>query len=455
MSSWEINHLKQFLNSPFFNRREDIIVLFDILLLGRKDLGLLVSKKEAFSKIYPKQQFDEQKMYLLISYLAKLIEKFLAFREFDKDKHAQFMYRAKAFKILKREKEFLKTIKEGQKILEKKSLRDSHYLRQIYNFEFELYNSIYSQTRIAENNLETVGKAFDTLYIAEKLKQFCSQLSHQNVFQKEYDLHIREIILQQVETSTFFLNEPAIEIYYFCFKAIATEDEVFFKKLRLSMQKNYSHFSPSEMRNIYMVTINFCIKRMNTGREQFIKEGFDLYKEGIEKKFLIENGEMTRFTFSNVVSLGLKLEQFEWVEYFIFEYSSLLPAVYKTSIHNYALSRLRYEQKKYKEAMLLLARFETTDSLLFLDAKLTLLFIYYELGEVDPFESLLESMRLYIQRKSGLGYHQAHYKNVLRLMKQLLRLNNEPKKKQQFVQKVTNLKVNRIKDWFLAQLEKS
>jgi hypothetical protein len=56
-------------------------------------------------------------------------------------------------------------------------------------------------------------------------------------------------------------------------------------------------------------------------------------------------------------------------------------------------------------------------------AKTMLLKMYYEQDELDALESLLESMRTYMQRKKVIGYHKTNYKNFIRYTKKLLKVN--------------------------------
>ena len=55
-------------------------------------------------------------------------------------------------------------------------------------------------------------------------------------------------------------------------------------------------------------------------------------------------------------------------------------------------------------------------------AKTLLLKTYFDLGELDSLQSLLDAMRNYIQRKRVLGYHRTNYLNIIRYAEKLLRL---------------------------------
>jgi len=219
------------------------------------------------------------------------------------------------------------------------------------------------------------------------------------------------------------------------------------------MQLHADKFTPSEIGDLHILAVNFCIKRMNTGGIKYVREGFELYRAGFEGGYLIENGEISRFSFYNTVIAGIKLKKFDWVEQFIEAYRPMLPANYKKSVYEYALSWLRYEQKKYPEAMRLLATFDSSDHLMNLGAKLTLLKIYYELEEFDALESLLESMRIYLQRKEIIGYHRDYYGKIIRLTKRLLRMKGSQKEKEVFRGQVEELQVISMREWFLRQID--
>jgi hypothetical protein len=89
-----------------------------------------------------------------------------------------------------------------------------------------------------------------------------------------------------------------------------------------------------------------------------------------------------------------------------------------------------------------------------LNAKMMLLKIYYELDEVDALESLLESMRAYLNRKEVTGYYRSNYQNIIRYTRKLVRINpydKAPKEKlRQEIQQVNPLTE---REWLLRQLE--
>jgi lipopolysaccharide biosynthesis regulator YciM len=170
----------------------------------------------------------------------------------------------------------------------------------------------------------------------------------------------------------------------------------------------------------------------------------------------MENGALSRYTFLNTVSSALKTLEFDWAEQFIREFQPFLEDKHRNGTVNFSLSRLYFEKGDYGKAQQFLTQFEYDDMLQNIVAKTMLLKIYYERDDLDAFESLLESMRTYLQRKEALDpSRKMAYKNMISAMKKLLHLNifSKPQREsfREMVQK-TNPLMER--DWLLEQVER-
>ena len=70
---------------------------------------------------------------------------------------------------------------------------------------------------------------------------------------------------------------------------------------------------------------------------------------------------MNPFLFKNIVSVALWLKEFEWTSNFINSYQSYLNVAHRNTYVNFALSKLRFEEKAYDEALVLLQKVEYSD----------------------------------------------------------------------------------------------
>jgi hypothetical protein len=273
------------------------------------------------------------------------------------------------------------------------------------------------------------------------------------VYKKEYDTGLLAVILEYVKAHDLF-KIPAVAIYYHSYWALKNPNAInHFQALKSLIEIHRKLFPKVEYRNLYLLAINFCIRKINTGNSEFVKELFQLYRKGLESQALIENGELSRWTYKNVVAIGLGLKEFEWIEYFIEHYKDFIAAPYRESSFKYNLADLYYHQQKFDASMSLLLEITDKDLLLLLSAKTLLCKIYFELSEFKLLDSHLHSFELYVRRQRDIGYHQQNYLNFTKCMKKILSLNqfadDEVSKLRQYI---LDFKILPEKKWLLEQL---
>ena len=132
---------------------------------------------------------------------------------------------------------------------------------------------------------------------------------------------------------------------------------------------------------------------------------------------------LSRWTFKNIVSAGLSLKEYNWVENFIKNFNQFLEEEYRESFMSYNYAKLYFEKGAHDKALEVFQRSVFNDFLTNIDSKIIQLKIYFEMDEIRLIESLLESMRAYLQRKKVMGYHKANYKNIIRYTKKLIKVN--------------------------------
>ncbi len=454
LSAWEIRNLETFLQSPFFNKREDVILLFNYLEQETEKNSPHLSKEKAFQFVFPNTAFDSKKIVMLMSQLFRLIEQFLAFSRIKDNETLVKMETTKAYRERNMEANFIKTYKDVKRIAAKKPYRDFKYLHLQYELELEYYHFIGSQIRLKKNNLQAVTNTLEAFIIASYLKQSCLMLAHQTVYEESYHTFFLKELITLLENNPHYLEFPAISVYYNYYKTITdSENEVHFKQLRDLIQKHFEKFKRAELRDIYLAAINYCIKRLNTGNPIYLEESFKLYQFGFDNSVLLENNMITKYTYTNAVAIAIRLEKYSWTESFINNYKQNLPFKSKDNIFIFNLAKLRYAQKKYKETMKLLVQFNSEDLYHNLISKTLLLKIYYELNEYTPLEALLISSQQYLQRKNIISYHKAMFRNFFNILKELLYLSNSDRQsKEKLKQKVIDTPILAEKEWLLAQL---
>ena len=442
---------RKFLQSPVWNKRTDVMELYDYLEKESKKKHAQWEKRAVFGSLFPNIAYDDIQMRLLMSMTFKLMEDFLSFKEVDQQAIRQKINLARAYRKRQMYKLFEQTMKAAEGILAKMP-RDHHYFHFRYLLEIESYQFTKSRKRVADYNLQELIDAVDVRFLTDKLKQSCLTMSHQAVYKINYDTGLLPMVLNVIENSNY-LQVPAISVYYHGYLALTQDDEAQFGAFKQQLFEHGLTFSKNELHDLYLMAINFCIKKLNTGKEQYVKEAFDFYKSGLESGVLLEQKRLSRFAYKNVVALGLRLEEYDWIAYFLEQYTKHLERKFRERYYNYNYARLAYALKNYEPAMRALAKVGSSDLLLNIDGKVMLLKMYYELDEFDALEALITSMRTLIRRKNMLTYHRENYFNILKYVQKLVTLNPIDRvERKQLKLEIESQEVLTEKRWLLEQL---
>lgn len=418
----ELHEASKWVRSPAHNQRQDVIVLFDYIAGKRRSGDPLVWKKEEiFRHVFPGEAYDEKKIRYSMAFLSKAISQCLAYRSFVADTGMEDLYLAKLYRRKGLEKAAEKSIQEGREKLGQTQLRDTHFLYKSYLAAMNGYEQANLQSRDTLSAYRQALDAWLQFSAAERLRLACSGLSHTALTNS---LLSEEMLEEAVLFAGKSSATPALQLYKTIFQVLRTPaagDHFLALKAQLAGCEIY--FEKQELKNIYLLTINYCIRQINSGQKQFLEEVFALYNQGLEAGFFLENGIMSRFTFNNIVNAGLGLKAFDWTEKFILRYRDHIELRYRDSTFHYNLAILYYRKPDYNKAMELLRVAVFDDMHHQLDSRRMLLKIYYELDATDALSSLLDSFKVFIYRQKAIGAYKQHYLNLIRFTKKLLRLD--------------------------------
>jgi hypothetical protein len=442
---------RQWLLSPVHNQRTDIVQLFDYLV-DAKDL----SKEAAWQALEPDTSFDDARMRQVMHFLAKQLDDFLTWQEIQADTSLMELSRLRVYRRRKLPRHFQATLEQVHKALQESSLRNGRYLRDLSMVELETYNFKSALKTEKHLNLQETSNALDLTYVAEKLRITCLMLSHQAV-NREAQYHLGPIaeLLQYVESNQL-LDVPAVAAYYYCYYAsVNKENEQQFAELQRIITTQHSHFPPTELRELYLFALNFCIYWINTGSKAYFKRAFELYKAGFESSVLIENGLISRFTFLNAVVNALNVEEYQWAERFIQEFQQYLQDEHRAPTVQMAQARLYFEKGEYNKAQTVLHHYDSDDLLHVLYARVLLIKIYFMHQEFMPLESLLESTTVYLKRKKSLDRRRSlGYINFIKHMKKVVKLwPLTQKQRQEQIKAIEETDTMLSKNWLLEMLK--
>ncbi|HFC01192.1 MAG TPA: hypothetical protein ENJ53_10345 [Phaeodactylibacter sp.] len=448
----EVRQIKRVLQSPFFVLRNDVGNLFEVLIKYHLKGKPFPKKEVVFQKTFPNKKYDYVLLRGTMSDLFELIEEyFLIKKRRDGELKTRHLL-AEIYRERKLSKAYQSVVKKTTTILEKQPLRNEFYFRQLLDFQLEKMEFEMSNQRTKNFNLAKVSETIDIVFLVQKLKHTCTQFTHQQVFKTDYDFGLLPHLLPIIEQEKY-LNIPAIAIYYYCYRFLTGSDgDVFFEKFKAVLFQNKKLFNGHELKELYLFAINFCIRKLNQGDKKFSYEILELYKDGLQANYFLENGILSRFTFNNIVAAGIVTEDFDWAENFIETYAEKIELKYRNQTVSFNLARLEYTRKNYGAAMLHLQNAEYKDLVNNLIAKTILIKIYYELEEYDSLFSHLDSFQIFIRRREVSDFHRKNYMNIIRLVKKLVELPELDKEmRQQLRKEIEKEKVLTEREWLLSK----
>jgi hypothetical protein len=450
----ELRRFGKFVRSSFFTHRSEMERMFAFLAKCRYREEPLPGKEMLFKKAFPEKKYDDLLLRATMSDLRELMEIFLIWQRLSSDALRQKLALSAEFRERNLPKHFHQTIQKVQRQLESEGERNADYHRKTLEYQFEVAHFQTLTTRTSELPLQDISDRLDIVYLAEKLRHACAQISHQAVFKTHYQFGLLPHVLEQVELGGF-LKVPAVALYYYCFRFLTEQYSLeYFLQFRAELLQNGNLFPDAELKNLYLLAINFCIRKMNEGNEAFIREGWELYRGGLEKGFLLENRRISPFAFNNIVAFGIRLEAFAEVEHFIRDYQIYLETAHRERFVSFNLARLEYTRRNYSAALRLLQTADFKDLVNNLIAKTLLLKIYFELGEFDLLESHLETFRTFIRRREVSDYHRQNYLNIIAIVKKIIALVPDDRAEKMALRaEIERMEVLTEREWLLAQLE--
>lgn len=453
-SKKEKKAFRQFLDSPYFNTRTDLKFIFEQIVQYQSSNEAAPSREKFFKKVFSDKNFDDQKLRLAMSYLLKLLETFLILESNKSDDFQNQQSLLAAYRNRNLHRHFQKTINRSQKYFQTQTLRHPEYHYSKFLIENENYHFLSGSGRTKEMNLQEVENQLNEAFLSMKLRQACFLRSHEMVFNATYDIALLDEILETAADPKYE-EVPAVAIYYYCFKALfQSEQEADFQLFKNRLFEYTPKFPKSEIRDLHILVINYCIRKLNEGKVRFQRETLELYQNGLENELLLENGRLSHFTFNNIAGIAVRIGEYNWVEDFMHRYKSFLNPSYQEITFSHNAAKLEHARKNYDLALQYLQKADYKDLINNMAAKTLQMKIFYEMGEDDLLHSHLNTMSTFIRRnKKKMGYHHQTWTNIVRYTKKLADLNHYDKAaKASLKEAIEREDILPEKAWLLGQL---
>lgn len=343
--------------------------------------------------------------------------------------------------------------------------RDDQYFFKKYCLEQEAdLFFIQQQQRSYDDSIQKLVDNLDLFYLTEKLKNSCEMINRRVIIKADYKLWFIDHIIYLVEQNhSYFKQFPTVMVYYTIYKMLTEpENDLHYQQLVSRLEIESDKFSKEEARSMYNYIRNYCIRKVNEGNQNYLKELFELFKVLINKQLILRSNMILQWDYKNIISVALRNKAYAWTEQFIHQYKAHLDPKYRENALSYNLAYLYYEKGQNDKAISELHKVEFDDIFYHLDAKVLLMKSYFDLEEENAFHSLVDSFRIYLRRNKLITRHQqVIYQNFIRLAAKLFRLKinlklhgkQDKKKLDRLRREIVNTKGVANVSWLLHNLD--
>lgn len=433
MSPKLLENFQEYVDSPFFNKNKKVKLLGKAILESiKKDDFSDKSKTELYILIYGNIPFDEFRINNLISDLLQLLYQFLGQLTYQNHPTLQQQFTIDALQNQGLYPEAERPLRKAQTLESKSPFRNFNFYHQKYQRLEQLDKFLLTEKQKSDSStLQEKSDTFDLYFMTNKLRIACDMVSRSRVSKSTFHPDFLTEIVQRYNNNSTFQTNPALQIYYEVLQMFEYPDQPdFYHRVKNTLSQDYHFFPQEELRVIYVYLINYCAEKINKGKSNYYREIQDLFKILLLKKIILQNGYLTEQSFKNIITVGIRLKDFEWTESVIEEYKNSIDPKKRDNAVAYNLANLYYARKDYAAALQQLHNVVFTDKAYHISTKIIQIKSYFELNETEALYALITAFRKFITRNKKMPeYHRLTNNNFLRFTKKIYQLQNSRKRK--------------------------
>lgn len=429
-SKKEMTRFFEFAHSPYHNKHREVQALVGYLHKIYPEFTIKKCHREkVFKALFPKQIHDQAALALLFTYTFRLAKTFLVIEQQNKQTTQIGIHLLQALRRKDQTDLYEKAIEQAQTTITHPTFRGSPFYWQQYVLakERDLYTEPWSRKSV-NTVLQDKQHFLDYFYLTEKLKDACELQVRSQILSVPFEVQFMDNILNAVKNDwEQYQAIPPIAVYYHLYRMLTEEDTAQYYRTLPIIEQNSRFFPQKELKGIYSYIQNYCIKQINRSNESFMEELLKIYKIQLNRKLLHdEKHQLSEWHYKNIVTLGLRLKERDWVHQFIKGYQKDLPLESRENAYRFNLATYAYDVGDYDRVLELLLQVEYTNVQYSLGARWLLLRTYYELEESTAFFALCDSFRLYLQRNQLIAdFKKEGYEQAIRLVKKIFQLKLE------------------------------
>ncbi len=471
ISSFDAKEMKEFsdfVHSPYFNKNKKVITLFSYLKKLHPEFQPEKIKKEiVFKKLFPKEDFNDGFIRLIIHNLNKLAEDFVSTRKIDNNLYLKDRLLLEYFVIDKKlpklfEKKYNSLKEKNSKII----IKDADYYINEFEVEvlfgkykFLLDDNVLNVTDLPKEEYLKKTEHLKKHFFITSLNQYRYLLNTRTVINVNYEDDFRDVIVNYIDSHPEYLDVPVLKLHFLELCLLLRDDEKYFYELEEHLINNFHAFSWGEKFSTMSILENYCLAMIYKDKPKYYEEKHKLHQFIIKHKLFAkyEGGKISETEFHNITGIGFRLGKFDWVENFIHENKDNLEEKDKDNVLNMSFSKLYLAKRDFDNALEHLNKIQDIDDVYYKMMKKTItLEIYYEKGLIVEAFNLIDNFKHYVANdKITTAVEKERVTNFIRLTHDLLKIKSKQDYKSLYlVEKELKEKPNIFKkDWLMKKAD--
>ncbi|MEM0999081.1 MAG: hypothetical protein AAGN35_18625 [Bacteroidota bacterium] len=424
LSNKQKSAFRDFLASPYFNKKSEPRVLFEVLdqrMLRYKKASL--QPEDAFAEVFPEQPFRKAVYRKLMNRLLNLLLQFLAHETLSRDEVAELRATHKAVSGIGADRYFDFLHKKVSDALDPNHIDHFDHAYEVESNLAELQAK--KSLRSEFENFDRLITLMDHSYTVKRLQLGYYALTSSRVTGKVTKIPGLDQFLDElgdrIETQPLL-----IRMLYYRYMTLAQEgNPTHFHRLRSLLEEHAAGLSYDLAVELYEGILSHSIYRVNAGDPDFLPELLRVYQGMLRGGYLVDEDHLPAAHFKNIVVVAARAGELAWADWFVDQYGPQIKPDLRASALTYNQAVIDYFRQRFSpsEKGFQIITGDPQDLYYGVDARVYLLRIYYETGNFDGMDSLSHSFRVYLTRNRSLpaGRKEKYY-TFLALYRRLMNI---------------------------------
>lgn len=375
----ELKSFDSWLNSSWCNSNKNLITLLDKVKKYYPDFDNdKLTKERLFKQVLPKGKYSDRRMNNLLSEGYQAAEKFIIFQKLSQDHKLQKDLLSQEFQSRHLEDWFFRDIQKEIKRLEEKEVKNWEDHLDLLRLSRRMYHHPNQNPRMQPGG-ETIvkmGEQLDLVYLLEKAAIINEKITRMRVLKGEN--HDVEADLENWLSACDGIENTALLFYSIRFAYTEATMLEQYLILREAFTQRYEELNLKD-RKIHLISlINDTTLLIRKAKFKY-GEILPLYKLGLKTKLLFDKEILTYNTYTTMISVANYIEDFDFTEKVIENYTSNLSIEYQMDALIWAKAHTAYYKKEYNLALDFLLENETKSGYFQLITRTLTTQVYFDL----------------------------------------------------------------------------